>query len=144
MPTLIAATASRMGEPDSAPDFSSVPTASVTATKAPVIAAVRVPPSAWMTSQSTQIVRSPSFGISTTARSDRPTRRWISCERPLGPFRSRDVRVLVERGSIPYSAVTHPCPRPFRNGGTFSSTEAVQSTLVSPKETSTEPSGWRR
>src|SRR5678815_4022786 len=70
MPTLIAATSSRTGEPDSAPDFSSVPTASVTAMKAPVIAAVRVPPSAWMTSQSTQIVRSASFGISTTARSD--------------------------------------------------------------------------
>ena len=51
-----------------------------------MIAAVRVPPSAWMTSQSTQIVRSPSFGISTTARRDRPTRCWISCERPLGPL----------------------------------------------------------
>ena len=127
-----------------APDFISVPTASATATKAPVIAAVRVPPSAWMTSQSTQMVRSPSLGISITARSDRPTRRWISCDRPLGPVRSRDVRVFVERGSMPYSAVTQPWPRPFRNGGTLSSIEAVQSTLVCPKATSTEPSGWRR
>ena len=109
-----------------------------------MIAAVRVPPSAWMTSQSIQIVRSPSFAISTTARSERPMRRWISWERPLGPFALAGRRVFVERGSIPYSAVTQPWPLPFRNGGTFSSTEAVQITLVSPNATSTEPSGWRR
>ena len=118
--------------------------ASPRATKAPVIAAVRVPPSAWMTSQSTHTVRSPSLAISTTERSDRPTSRWISWERPLGPLRSRDMRVLVERGSIPYSAVTQPFPGPFRKAGTFSSSEAVQSTLVSPNSTRTEPSGWRR
>jgi len=108
------------------------------------MAAVRVPPSAWMTSQSTHTVRSPSLAISTTARSERPTSRWISCERPLGPLRSRFMRVLVERGSMPYSAVTQPLPWPFRKGGTFSSMEAVQSTLVSPNSTSTDPSGWRR
>jgi hypothetical protein len=43
-----------------------------------------------------------------------------------------------------YSAVTQPSPCPFRNGGTFSSTEAVQMTLVRPNSTSTEPSGWAR
>ena len=41
----------------------------------------------------------------------------------------RCMRVLVERGSMPYSAVTQPCPCPLRKGGTFSSTEAVQMTL---------------
>jgi hypothetical protein len=56
---------------------------------------------------------------------------------------SRSLRVLVERGSIPYSAVSHPCPVPLRNGGTFSSTLAVQSTLVSPHSISTEPSACR-
>jgi hypothetical protein len=49
---------------------------------APEMAAVRVPPSAWMTSQSTVIWRSPSLGRSTTARSERPISRWISWVRP--------------------------------------------------------------
>ena len=48
------------------------------------MAAVRVPPSAWITSQSMEICRSPSLGRSTTARSARPIRRWISCVRPEG------------------------------------------------------------
>ena len=48
-------------------------------------------------------------------------------------------RVCVERGSIAYSAVTQPFPLPSRNGGTFSSTEAVQMTCVSPNATSAEP-----
>ena len=52
------------------------------ATKAPVIAAVRVPPSACSTSQSSVIVRSPSAGRSIKARSERPIRRWISWVRP--------------------------------------------------------------
>ena len=39
-----------------------------------------------------------------------------------------------------YSAVTHPCALPRRNGGTFSSTLAVTSTRVSPNDTSTDPS----
>ncbi len=49
--------------------------ASAIATKPPVIDAVRVPPSAWMTSQSTQIVRSPSSFSFATERSDRPISR---------------------------------------------------------------------
>ena len=45
------------------------------ATNAPVIEAVRVPPSAWITSQSIQMVRSPSRFKSATARNDRPISR---------------------------------------------------------------------
>ncbi|CAB4996439.1 unannotated protein [freshwater metagenome] len=52
--------------------------ASASATYAPVIAAVRVPPSACKTSQSITIVFSPSSFISTMARSERPTKREIS------------------------------------------------------------------
>ena len=106
--------------------------ASTSATKPPVIDAVRVPPSAWMTSQSTQIVRSPSSVSRATDRSDRPIRRWISCVRPptLPAVASRCVRVDVARGSMPYSAVTQPLPVLRRNGGTRSSTLAVQMTRV--------------
>jgi len=56
---------------------------------------------------------------------------------------SRAVRVFVARGNMPYSAVSQPrfCPR--RKGGTFSSTLAVHSTLVSPNSTSTNlPRAW--
>ena len=120
--------------------------ASTRATNAPVIDAVRVPPSAWMTSQSSVMVRSPSCSIFVTARSDRPINRWISCVRP--PTRpddaSRCVRVVVARGSIPYSAVTQPLPELRRNGGTRSSTLAVQITFVLPDSTRTDPSAWIR
>ena len=57
-------------------------TASCSATKAPVMLAVRVPPSAWITSQSIWMVRSPSAARLITARRLRPIRRWISCVRP--------------------------------------------------------------
>ena len=43
-------------------------------------------------------------------------------------------------GSIEYSAVTQPLPLPFIQRGTSSSTDAVHSTRVRPKATSTEPS----
>src|ERR1700744_4960545 len=104
--------------------------------------ATRVPPSACRTSQSMKIERSPSACRSMTARSDLPMRRWISCVRPLGrPFvTSRGVRVLVARGSIEYSAVTHPFPELRRKDGTEFSTLAAQSTCVSPTEISAEPS----
>ena len=45
---------------------------------APLIDAVRVPPSAWMTSQSTVIVFSPNRRKSTAARNARPIKRCIS------------------------------------------------------------------
>ena len=74
----------------------------------------------------------------------RPTSREISWVRP--PIRpltdSRSDRVLVERGSIAYSAVTQPRPLPLRQRGTPSVTEAAHSTRVLPNSTSTEPSAW--
>ena len=53
---------------------------------------------------------------------------------------SRCVRVDVARGSMPYSAVTQPLPVLRRNGGTRSSTLAVQITRVRPASISTDPS----
>src|SRR6478735_2746774 len=94
--------------------------------------AVRVPPSAWMTSQSTITWRSPSIAMLQTARSDRPIKRWISCVRPDGlpSFTSRRIRSADAPGSIEYSAVTQPLPLPRIQRGTSSSTDAVHSTLV--------------
>jgi hypothetical protein len=94
------------------------------ATYAPVIAAVRVPPSACSTSQSTYRHRSPRASMSVTARSERPIRRWISCVRPESFPReaSRSLRVSVEPGSSEYSAVTQPRPEPRRKPGTCSAT----------------------
>ena len=76
--------------------------AAARATYPPVIDAVRVPPSATMTSQSTVTVRSPRRDRSTTPRRDRPTRRWISWVRPptLPLALSRSERSAVARGSI--------------------------------------------
>ena len=104
--------------------------------------AVRVPPSACMTSQSTTIWRSPSASKSVTARKLRPIRRWISTVRPpcLPRAASRLLRVWVERGSMPYSAVTQPRPLPFIQRGTFSSTLAVTSTWVWPNRIRQDPS----
>ena len=111
---------------------------------APVIEAVRVPPSACKTSQSILIVRSPNFFRSTTARNDRPISLCISillaalCDLVA----SRSILLSVERGIMPYSAVTQPCPLPFRNRGTESSTDALHKTLVSPNSIRTEPSAY--
>ena len=90
----------------------------------------RVPPSACSTSQSIWMLRGPRARRSTTARSARPISRWISCVRPdcLPRAASRSLRVLVARGSMPYSAVTQPRPVSLRNGGTRSSALAVHST----------------
>ena len=119
-------------------------TASLNATQAPEIEAQRVPPSACRTSQSIWIVNSPSFLRSTAARRLRPIRRWISCVRPdcLPLTASRSQRVPVDLGSRPYSAVTQPSPLPVRKRGTPGVTVAVQSTRVSPAETSTLPSAY--
>ena len=96
------------------------------------MAAVRVPPSACNTSQSTAIVFSPSARRSMHARSDRPTSRLISWVRPLTrPLTdSRSDRVWVADGSIAYSAVSQPRPDPLRQRGTPSVTLAVHMTLV--------------
>jgi hypothetical protein len=53
---------------------------------------------------------------------------------------SRSMRLWVERGSMPYSAVSQPCPLPRKKPGTLSSMLAVQITLVSPHSIRTEPS----
>ena len=118
--------------------------ASTRATKAPVMDAVRVPPSAWITSQSTVMERSPKAFKSTTARNARPIKRWISTVRPvcLPRAASRLTRVFVERGNKEYSAVTQPWPEPFNQRGTFSSIVAVQMTFVLPHSMSTEPSAY--
>ena len=76
-----------------------------------------------------------------TPRSERPMSRWISTDRPsaLPLEMSRCLRSPVEAGSIPYSAVTQPLPRPAIQRGTDSWAEAVQITRVSPTEISAEP-----
>ena len=96
------------------------------------------------------MVRSPSASKSTTPRRARPIRRWISTVRPSArPLEtSRCLRSPVDAGSIPYSAVTQPLPRPCIHLGTFSSIDAVQMTRVPPHSIRAEPSalpmkpGW--
>jgi hypothetical protein len=64
-------------------------------------------------------------------------RRWISWERPL--VVERRTRSGEEPGSMAYSAVTQPDPRPFNQRGMSSSTDTVHTTRVRPKVTSTDP-----
>ena len=108
-----------------------------------MIAAVRVPPSAWSTSQSIHSVRAPSASRLTVVRSARPMSRWISTPRPscLPRAMSRALRVRVEYGSMEYSAVIQPPETPwsFIQRGTPSSTDAAQMTRVLPVATSTDP-----
>src|SRR5215468_625341 len=120
------------------------PMQSASATHAPVIEAVRVPPSACSTSQSTVIWRSPSASRSIVVRRERPIRRWISTVRPLclPAEASRRVRSSVARGSMPYSAVIQPRAWPLSQGGNRSSRVAVTSTWVSPNFTKQEPSAY--
>ena len=82
-PTEIAAHGCRIGCRPSVPFATSRLHASCSAIQPPQIDAVRVPPSACSTSQSTVICTSGISRRSVTARSDRPMRRWISCVRPL-------------------------------------------------------------
>ncbi len=108
------------------------------------MAAVRVPPSACSTSQSSAMVFSPSAARSMQARSERPTSRLISWVRPPTSALDRLAvgRVCVAPGSMAYSAVSQPSPEPLRQRGTPSVTLAVHITRVSPKSISTEPAGW--
>src|SRR5262245_44426603 len=144
MPQETAATWSRSGSPLTISRVFIQVTQSDSATQAPVMAAVRVPPSAWITSQSTVICRSPSAGRSSTARRLRPISRWISMVRPLclPADASRRVRSEVARGSMPYSAVTQPRACPLSQGGSRSSSVAVTRTWVSPNFTKQEPSAY--
>ena len=140
-PTDTAATASVSGLARSVPFWTRRVSASCRATYPPQIDAVRVPPSAWITSQSTVIWISPRVTMSHTDRRERPIRRWISWVRPdcLPLAASRVTRSPVDPGSREYSAVTQPLPLPRIHGGTRSSTDAVHSTRVRPIETRTEP-----
>ena len=141
MPTDTAATA-----PGSAFESPKRSSARWAATQTPLIAAQRVPPSAWSTSQSSQSVRSPSASKSATARTARPMSLWISTVRPCWrPERtSRAVRSPVDAGSSEYSAVIQPFPWPMSQRGTRSSTDAVHSTFVFPWTTSAQPCGCSR
>ncbi len=80
--------------------------------------------------------------MSHAARRLRPISRWISTVRPLCLPRaaSRSMRSGDEPGSIEYSAVTQPLPRPRIHRGTSSSTLAVHRTRVRPNDTRHEPS----
>ena len=142
IPTLTAATWDRMGLSRNLPALDSDSTACVNAMNAPVIEAVRVPPSASITSQSIHICRSPSFSSSIDARNARPISRWISCVRPdfFPAVDSRGVRMLVARGSMEYSEVIQPLLLPFKKTGTVSSTVAVQITRVCPISIKADPS----
>jgi hypothetical protein len=73
----------------------------------------------------------------------RPINLDISWVRPPSlPFTdSRSLRVLVDLGSIEYSAVIQPSPESFLNLGTPAVTLAVTSTLVLPTSIKQEPSG---
>ncbi|CNU11043.1 Uncharacterised protein [Salmonella enterica subsp. enterica serovar Bovismorbificans] len=75
MPTETAATMPFIGLVFSLPLATNLFSASANATQAPVIDAVRVPPSAWITSQSSVMVNSPSVFRSTAARSARAIKR---------------------------------------------------------------------
>ena len=114
------------------------------ATNAPDIEAVRVPPSAWITSQSIKICISFNKLRSVTALNDLPIKRCISCVLPdcLPLTASRDILSDVDLGSIPYSAVTQPCWEFLSHLGTFWSKDALHNTWVSPNFIIQEPSGY--
>ena len=78
IPTLTAEIESVIGDPLTKPFPCAQVIASTNATYAPVIAAVRVPPSACNTSQSSTMVFSPRADISIIERIDLPIKREIS------------------------------------------------------------------
>ena len=75
MPALVAAMLSNIGESADGGNCSMAATASTKAINAPVMLAVRVPPSASSTSQSTVIICSPRASMSTIAHRLRPISR---------------------------------------------------------------------
>ena len=80
--------------------------------------------------------------MSHTVRRLRPMRRSISMERPLRAEVSRRERVVVEQGSIAYSALTQPAWASLRHLGTPSSMVAQQMSFVAPNSTWQEPDAW--
>jgi len=114
MPTLMAATQSRTGVPGSArPDHGADGVRH--GDEAARDGRVRVPPSAWMTSQSipdgTLAELSPSRPRH-AASADEPLDSWRA---PAGPLRSRFMRVLVERGRHAVLRGHPALPCPLRN-----------------------------
>ena len=109
-----------------------------------MIAAHLVPPSACITSQSIIICLSPNNKRSTQVLSDLPISLCIS--KVLPPCFPLDdslfIRLLVDLGNIPYSAVTQPRPVFLIKCGTFSSIVAVQIISVLPHLILQDPSAF--
>ena len=101
--------------------------------------AVRVPPSASITSASIFTLIPAKAPKSNTERRLRPMRRWISTLRESVRFRSRALRPRVEPGNIAYSAVSQPLFSASRKGGTEKDAFAVTSTRVCPHSTKQDP-----
>ena len=103
-----------------------------------------MPPSAWMTSQSSQVVRSPSAAcrLCSQASSHQPL-DLQGAAALLAPDRLAGASG-VDAGNRLYSAVTQPLPRPRIQLGAPSWILAAQMTLVLPASMSTEPSAYSR
>ena len=76
--------------------------------------------------------------MSREARRLRPISRWISWVLPESFINSRPWRSGVEAGSRRYSALSQPWPEPWRQRGTPSCTQRLQSTRVRPVATINE------
>ena len=117
--------------------------ASTRATKAPVMEAVRVPPSAWM-HVAVDPERALAQRLQVHHRAQRAADQPLDLVRAAGGPALRRPRAgcgwWSRAGSIPYSEVIQPSPWPLRKGGTRSSTLTVQITRVSPTSMSAEPS----
>ncbi len=115
--------------------------ASASATQAPVTEAVRVPPSACSTSQSSNREFAQRFQVNRCAQ--RTGNQALNFHRPAALLAfcrfTRVTRVRRTRQHAVFSG-DPALAWPFRKRGTPSSIEAVHSTLVSPNSTSTEPS----
>ena len=120
------------------------PTASCAATKAPVIAAVRVPPSAWIVAVERDGALAEQAEVEHAAQraADQAldllrAAALLAARRLALAARVRRTRQHAVLGGDPAGAGAAPVRRHLV------STEAVHRTCVSPKATSTEPSAWR-
>ncbi len=77
--------------------------------------------------------------MSSEARNERPISRRISWVRPDRRSCSRLFRGLVAYGSMLYSAVSQPTPRPVIHSGTPGMIDAAQITWVLPQRIRAEP-----
>ena len=117
------------------------------ATKPPVIEAVRVPPSAWMTSQSIQIVRSPS-SFSCVDRAQRSADQPLDLLRPAADLAGASPRAACGSWSRAAACRTPRSPSPCRCcAGTAARGPRrwpCRSRVVRPTSISTEPSACAR